>query len=133
MIPEDLEARIQEALADGAKPFFVSATGGTTVMGAFDPINEIADICQKYDMWFHVDVNIYIYKIYITTLTWKQAIGVCPDSQHETFNGLIFKAHVIAILELIGNSINLHYLFTTTTTLGGAMKPISNYHFPDNF
>ena len=60
MIPEDLEARIQEALADGAKPFFVSATGGTTVMGAFDPINEIADICQKYDLWFHVDVRFYM-------------------------------------------------------------------------
>ena len=57
MIPEDLEAHIQEALSDGALPFFVSATGGTTVMGAFDPINDIADICQKYDLWFHVDVS----------------------------------------------------------------------------
>ncbi|CAB1326597.1 unnamed protein product [Coregonus sp. 'balchen'] len=25
------------------------------IYGAFDPINEIADICEKYNMWLHVD------------------------------------------------------------------------------
>ena len=102
MIPEDLEARIQEALVDGAKPFFVSATGGTTVMGAFDPINEIADICQKYDLWFHVDVNIYIK--YITRLENQATIFVL--SQHGTFNCLTLKAHAISLLELIENSVS---------------------------
>ncbi|KOB70559.1 Glutamate decarboxylase, partial [Operophtera brumata] len=38
-------------------PFFVNATSGTTVLGAFDPLVEIADICQKHDMWLHVDVS----------------------------------------------------------------------------
>lgn len=54
---DDLEMRIQEALARGDRPFFVSATGGTTVMGAFDPLHQIADVCQKYNLWFHVDVS----------------------------------------------------------------------------
>ena len=36
---------------------FVNATAGSTVYGAFDPINEIADICEKYNMWLHVDVS----------------------------------------------------------------------------
>ena len=41
----------------GYIPMFVNATAGTTVYGAFDPINEMADICEKYNMWLHVDVS----------------------------------------------------------------------------
>uniref|UniRef100_A0A8C2AVL7 Glutamate decarboxylase 2 n=1 Tax=Cyprinus carpio TaxID=7962 RepID=A0A8C2AVL7_CYPCA len=51
MIPSDLERRIVE----GYVPFFVSATAGTTVYGAFDPLMAIADICKKHDIWMHVD------------------------------------------------------------------------------
>ena len=43
-------------LLQGFTPYLVNATGGTTVLGAYDPIVEIADICEKYDMWLHVDV-----------------------------------------------------------------------------
>lgn len=50
-----LEQEIQRALDEGAKPFMVSATAGTTVIGAFDPLNEIADLCEKYGLWMHVD------------------------------------------------------------------------------
>ncbi|KAI1237182.1 hypothetical protein IHE44_0014438 [Lamprotornis superbus] len=39
----------------GYVPLFVNATAGTTVYGAFDPIQEIADICEKYNLWLHVD------------------------------------------------------------------------------
>ncbi|NXW26103.1 CSAD decarboxylase, partial [Circaetus pectoralis] len=55
MIPEELEKEIQRAKAKGAKPFFVCATCGTTVLGAFDPLDGIADICQRHGLWFHVD------------------------------------------------------------------------------
>lgn len=43
----------------GYVPLFVNATAGSTVYGAFDPINEIADICEKYNLWLHVDVSSY--------------------------------------------------------------------------
>uniref|UniRef100_A0A5S6QNF8 Glutamate decarboxylase 1 n=1 Tax=Trichuris muris TaxID=70415 RepID=A0A5S6QNF8_TRIMR len=55
MIPEALEAAIIAAKEEGFVPFFVSAVGGSTVYGAFDPINPIADICDKYGLWLHVD------------------------------------------------------------------------------
>ncbi|KAG5676946.1 hypothetical protein PVAND_006740 [Polypedilum vanderplanki] len=55
MIASELERLILERKARGQIPFFVSATAGTTVLGAFDPLNEIADICEKYNCWFHVD------------------------------------------------------------------------------
>jgi Pyridoxal-dependent decarboxylase conserved domain len=57
MIPSELERLILERKARGQIPFFVNATAGTTVLGAFDPLNEIADICQKYNCWFHIDVS----------------------------------------------------------------------------
>ncbi|PKU40640.1 hypothetical protein llap_9061 [Limosa lapponica baueri] len=55
MIPSDLERRILEAKQKGFVPFLVSATAGTTVYGAFDPLIAIADICKKYKIWMHVD------------------------------------------------------------------------------
>ncbi|XP_038130832.1 acidic amino acid decarboxylase GADL1-like [Cyprinodon tularosa] len=55
MIPSALEEQIKSAKNEGAVPFMVNATAGTTVLGAFDPIDEIADICEKYKMWLHVD------------------------------------------------------------------------------
>uniref|UniRef100_A0A8C9SZ03 Glutamate decarboxylase 1 n=1 Tax=Scleropages formosus TaxID=113540 RepID=A0A8C9SZ03_SCLFO len=55
VIPADLEAKIIEAKQKGYVPLFVNATAGTTVYGAFDPIDEIADLCEKYNMWLHVD------------------------------------------------------------------------------
>lgn len=41
----------------GFVPFFVSATAGTTVYGAFDPLTAISDVCRKYGVWMHVDVS----------------------------------------------------------------------------
>uniref|UniRef100_A0A7N6BK38 Glutamate decarboxylase 1b n=1 Tax=Anabas testudineus TaxID=64144 RepID=A0A7N6BK38_ANATE len=55
VIPADLEAKIIEAKQKGYVPLFVNATAGSTVYGAFDPISEIADICEKYNLWLHVD------------------------------------------------------------------------------
>ncbi|MGG6263327.1 pyridoxal phosphate-dependent decarboxylase family protein [Leptolyngbya sp. AN03gr2] len=55
MIPDELERAIALTLVSGQTPFFVAATAGTTVLGAFDPLPEIAQIAQKYQLWFHVD------------------------------------------------------------------------------
>jgi sulfinoalanine decarboxylase len=55
MIPDKLEEQIIEDLENGLTPAYVNATAGTTVLGAFDPLNEIADITEKYNIWLHVD------------------------------------------------------------------------------
>lgn len=55
MIPEELELLVKERIEQGDRPFYVNCTCGTTVLGAFDPVNPIADICAKYDMWLHID------------------------------------------------------------------------------
>ncbi|XP_068123321.1 cysteine sulfinic acid decarboxylase isoform X2 [Hyperolius riggenbachi] len=53
--PEDLEHKIQKAKSEGYVPFLVSTTCGTTVLGAFDPLSDIADVCQQHGLWLHVD------------------------------------------------------------------------------
>ncbi|XP_053695114.1 acidic amino acid decarboxylase GADL1 [Sabethes cyaneus] len=55
MLPEKLEEAIESVLQSGRKPFFVNTTAGTTVLGGFDPFHAIADICNKYKLWMHVD------------------------------------------------------------------------------
>lgn len=51
----DLELKINQAIDDGASPFLVTATAGTTVYGAFDPLFEISALCKRYNLWLHVD------------------------------------------------------------------------------
>ena len=41
----------------GKTPLFVMATSGTTVLGAFDDLNAVADVCEKHKVWMHVDVS----------------------------------------------------------------------------
>lgn len=45
------------SFSQGAAPFLVCATSGTTVLGAFDPLEEIADVCERHGLWLHVDVS----------------------------------------------------------------------------
>ncbi|CAH2224783.1 sterol O-acyltransferase 2 [Pelobates cultripes] len=39
----------------GSVPFLVSATCGTTVFGAFDPLQSVADVCKRHGIWLHID------------------------------------------------------------------------------
>lgn len=50
-----LSTQIEEDQAAGLKPFLVIASAGTTDVGAVDPLDEIADICEQHDLWFHID------------------------------------------------------------------------------
>lgn len=60
MIPQELEEEIKRTIQVGKIPFFVNATAGTTVLGAFDDFEAISVICKKYQIWLHIDVSICI-------------------------------------------------------------------------
>ena len=50
-----LEQAIQEDIKDGWLPFAVVATVGTTSTTSIDPVPQIADVCERYGLWLHVD------------------------------------------------------------------------------
>lgn len=51
----NLEYQIQKSKKQWHIPLMINATFGTTIYGALDPINSIADIAEKYNIWLHVD------------------------------------------------------------------------------
>ncbi|KAI9299802.1 pyridoxal phosphate-dependent transferase, partial [Cunninghamella echinulata] len=50
-----LERLLQESADRDETPFFINATSGTTVMGAFDPLDKIVMVAKKYNCWVHSD------------------------------------------------------------------------------
>ena len=57
MLPSALESLVQKAKSEGRTPFYVNATAGTTVLGSFDPFDDIAEICEKHRLWMHIDAS----------------------------------------------------------------------------
>lgn len=55
MRPEALAAAIAADRAAGKQPSCVVATVGSTSSNAIDPVAAIAEVCQREDVWLHVD------------------------------------------------------------------------------
>jgi len=52
---ESLREAIEEDLRNGIRPLGMVATLGTTSTTSVDPVGEMADLAQEFDMWLHVD------------------------------------------------------------------------------
>ena len=50
-----LNDAIRQDVEDGHIPCLINATAGTTVLGAYDDIEALADLRDRYGMWLHVD------------------------------------------------------------------------------
>lgn len=55
MNAEILEQTIAADKKEGFTPLLISATAGTTVYGAFDPVDQLSAVAKKHDLWLHVD------------------------------------------------------------------------------
>ena len=55
MMADKLADAIDEDLEAGYLPICVIPTIGTTSSSSVDPVDAIADICEKYGLWLHVD------------------------------------------------------------------------------
>jgi glutamate/tyrosine decarboxylase-like PLP-dependent enzyme len=50
-----LRQQVEADVKNNLRPFLVVGSAGTTDTGAMDPLDAIADISERYDLWFHVD------------------------------------------------------------------------------
>jgi aromatic-L-amino-acid/L-tryptophan decarboxylase len=50
-----LEAAIARDRADGLLPAVIIGNAGTVNTGAFDAFDRLADLCDREDLWFHID------------------------------------------------------------------------------
>lgn len=50
-----LEGELDRLSREGVRVFAVAASACNTPTGSFDPIEEIADVCQKKGLWLHAD------------------------------------------------------------------------------
>lgn len=51
----DIQNAIGQDRNAGKQPFCIVASAGTTSTGSIDPLNELADLCQREHLWLHVD------------------------------------------------------------------------------
>lgn len=56
MCLDGLDVAIKKEKEVGNYPVMVNATAGTTVLGAIDNLEGVAEICQRHGVWMHVDV-----------------------------------------------------------------------------
>lgn len=50
-----LRASVEQDRQNGLLPFCIIATAGSVNVGSFDPIDELADLCESEGIWLHVD------------------------------------------------------------------------------
>lgn len=86
MRPEHLKKAIEEDLSRGYQPLCVVAALGTTGTLGFDPLAEISEICQQFQIWLHVDA------------AYAGAAFILPEYQHylegkEGIDSLVFNPH----------------------------------------
>lgn len=70
MIPEALVEAIEEDIEAGFVPICVIPTIGTTSTSSVDPVDAVADICEKYGIWLHVDT------------AYAGSAAIVPELQH---------------------------------------------------
>jgi aromatic-L-amino-acid decarboxylase len=53
--PSEVARVVAEDRAQGLRPFLLVGNAGTVDVGAIDPLDELADLAARENMWFHVD------------------------------------------------------------------------------
>lgn len=120
MIPDELEREIAAARSAGKKIMCVVANACATSTGLYDPIEEVALICQRHDVWFHVDG------------AHGASALLCPSEKHfmkgaELANSMIWDTHKMLRTTTLAAAV----LFKDPHDMLGAFQQKGSYLFHD--
>ncbi|CEF70089.1 FI02861p [Strongyloides ratti] len=81
-----LTKQIEEDISDGYIPFLIISSFASTTLCSYDDLNEISYVCEKFDIWLHVDATYGGFSL-INSKIRKKALGIekcnslliCPD------------------------------------------------------
>ncbi len=123
-----LERMLAEDRAQGAHPFMVVGTAGTTSAGVIDPLPDLARLCQDHGLWFHVDAAWGGAAILAPSLRpflggIERADSITCDA-HKWFSvpmgaGMFFCRHPDAV----GEAFRITTSYMPPKTAGGAVDP----------
>lgn len=120
MIADKLEEAIINDTNEGLKPFCVVATVGTTSTASIDPVDKVANICRKYDLWLHVDsayagVTAMIPEMNWITKGWEKADSIVINPHKWMFTPMDLSVYFTRKPEILKQAFSLvpEYLITS--------------------
>lgn len=124
----ELERAIREDLKAGWLPFAVVATVGTTSTTSIDPVPRIADICERYRLWLHVDAAYAGAAAIVPSMRWVLAGCERADSLTVNPHKWLFTSFGCSVLytrkpELLRAALSLTPDYLQDTTGPGSDMP----------
>lgn len=86
LCPLALETAVEQVKRQGGVPFFVNATAGTTVLGAFDDFVSVAEVCRRHRLWFHVDACLGGSAVFASPLRRQRLLGGVAEADSLAWN-----------------------------------------------
>lgn len=118
MDPDALDQAVKKAKSDGHRPFYVNATAGTTVLGSYDPIEPIAEVCKAHGLWLHIDAS------------WGGAAIFSPSHKHKLAGSHLAQSIAINPHKMMGVPLTCSFLLSSDLrTFHSANTLPANYLF----
>jgi aromatic-L-amino-acid decarboxylase len=120
MITDELESAIEDDLSSGYAPFCVVATVGTTSSTSIDPVEAIAEICEKFNIWLHIDaayagVTAILPEMKWITKGWESADSIVINPHKWMFTPMDLSVYFTSKPDVLKQAFSLvpEYLKTT--------------------
>jgi aromatic-L-amino-acid/L-tryptophan decarboxylase len=129
-----LVATIEQNLAAGHFPFCVVGNAGTVNTGAIDPLEDLALICERFGLWFHIDGAFgALAKLVPKYAPALKAIEIADSVAFDLHKWMYMPYEVGCVLIRNGEkhrntfSVTPNYLLQEHRGLAGGPDPINNY------